>query len=254
MITRNRLQKEFAPRIEKVIQSYYDAAAVKVESAGAHSAQGMIHGDTVLNGLTTTIKDLYHTAVLDATKRPVVNTGKEQKDLPSWLQLVWGYLDRFILTKVVLPISLTTIDDVNEVLKNGLDRGLGSAEMVKQLQDTELPKWRSRLIIRTEGVSATNTAQMIQAASSPWETDKQWIAVDDNRTRYTHGHNGVDGERIGLFEKFSNGLWFPGDKSAPAKEVCNCRCTLGYFAKRDFDGNLVPRAAHAETELAKLLS
>ena len=248
---RNRILKAYAPQIEKVIRDYFSATAYAVEQKGIHHAQGIVHSDHVLPGLTTVIQNLYRDAVKMATKKPVVNT----KAFPHWLQIVFGFLDRFLLNKVVLPISQTTIDQVDEMLKEALDKGWGTTQMVDALKNTELPAWRARLISRTETVRATNIAQMVQATQSPFETEKMWIAVEDNRTRFTHTHAGVDGERVGLYEKYSNGGYFPGDPNLPAKEVCNCRCTQGFFAKRDLDGNLVPRDPQtAELELAKLLN
>lgn len=245
------MEKAFAPRVEKIIRDYYQSTADHVASRGIHSAQGMIHGDTVLNGLTTTMNALYRKATAMAIKKPVVST----KALPKWVQIVFQFLDRFILNKVVLPISQTTIDDVNRLLQEGIDEGWGSSEMVKRLEDSELPKWRARMIVRTETVRATNVASMVQASQSPYEVEKQWIAVEDNRTRQSHSnHGGVDGERIDFLDKYSNGLYFPGDPTGPAKEVINCRCTQGFFAKRDLNGNLVPKQLQApDLEIAKLL-
>lgn len=265
-VLRNRIERFYAPKIEKVLRDYFQLVANKVKSHGIHSAQGMVHGDVAINGLATVIKNLYRDAAIQATRQNVVSSmavnasGKlvqkpARKALPNWLQIVFSFLDRFLLNKVVLPISETTIQQVDDMLKKALDEGWGTSAMVKELEDSELPAWRARLIARTETVRAANIAQMIQAAQSPWKMKKQWIAVDDNRTRYTHKHGtGVDGEVRDLTEKFSNGGQFPGDPRLPAAQVCNCRCTLGYFAERDEDGNLVPRDATLELSLAKLLN
>lgn len=253
-VLRNRLEKFYAPKIEKVLRDYFQATADKVQSHGIHSAQGMIHGDVALNGLSTVIKNLYRDAVQQAIKKPVVSA-RQVKAFPSWLQLVYAFLDRFLLNKVVLPISATTIQQVDDMLKKALDEGWGTTSMVKELEDTELPAWRARLIARTETVRATNIAQMMQAVQSPFKMKKMWLAVDDNRTRYTHKHGtGVGDEVRDLTEPYSNGGQFPGDPRLDASEVCNCRCTQGYFADRDEDGNLVPREKDAELVLAKLLN
>ena len=53
---------------------------------------------------------------------------------------------------------------------------------------------------------------------------KQWLATLDQRTR--HSHRRLDGEVVGLDERFSNGLEYPGDPSGAGSEVYNCRCTL----------------------------
>lgn len=246
--------KVYQPQIEKVLRDYFQAAANKVKSHGIHSAQGMIHGDVALNGLTTVIRKLYRDAVIQATNKNVVSS-TELKALPPWLQIVFTFLDRYLLNKVVLPISQTTIQRVDDMLQTALDEGWGTSSMVKELEDTELAAWRARLISRTETVRATNIAQMIQASQSKYKMKKQWIAVDDNRTRPTHNHaTGVDGEVRDLTEPYSNGGQFPGDPRLPAEEVCNCRCTQGYFADRDEDGNLVPRDPNDEISLSKLLN
>jgi SPP1 gp7 family putative phage head morphogenesis protein len=51
-----------------------------------------------------------------------------------------------------------------------------------------------------------------------------WLATLDGRTR--DSHRDLDGEKIEVGEKFSNGCRFPGDPQGRAEEVYNCRCTL----------------------------
>lgn len=250
---RRRMEKSFQPRIEKVLRDYLKEVSKHVQMRGIESAKKLNNNHKLLNGLTTTMQALYRKAVAMAIAKPVVSTGK--KEFPSWVQIVFSFLDRYILNKVVLPISDTTIEQVNELLQEGIDNGWGSSEMTARLDDTELPKWRARMIVRTETVRATNVAQMVQASQNPYEQEKQWIAVDDARTRQTHSsHGGVDGERIPFLDQYSNGLYFPGDPTGPAKEVINCRCTQGFFAVRDDNGNLVRKQQRRlEQDLAKLL-
>ena len=52
---------------------------------------------------------------------------------------------------------------------------------------------------------------------------KKWISTADSRTRERHLK--MMNETVGLNEKFSNGLEFPGAIGGPASEVVNCRCT-----------------------------
>lgn len=236
-ILRTRIEKLFAPAVEKAIRAYIDAVIQAVKIKGIHAAQGQIHDDVVLNGLNAALQELYAYAVVKSITKPVYST----KALPHFVQRVLSFLDKFLLNKVVLPISQHTIDAVDDILSKGIDEGLGVNEMVKRLEDTPLPEWRAKMIVRTEATRATNFAQMVAADQSPWEMEKQWIAIEDTRTRYTHSHKGVDGERVGLYEKFSNGLMYPGDSNGSAKEVINCRCTLGYTAARDENGRLIKK-------------
>ena len=52
---------------------------------------------------------------------------------------------------------------------------------------------------------------------------KKWISTADSRTRESHLK--MMNETVGLNEKFSNGLDYPGGLGGAASEVCNCRCT-----------------------------
>ena len=53
---------------------------------------------------------------------------------------------------------------------------------------------------------------------------QEWLATLDVRTRSSHRQ--LDGEKVEVGEKFSNGLRFPGDPEGAGSEVYNCRCTL----------------------------
>jgi uncharacterized protein with gpF-like domain len=65
---------------------------------------------------------------------------------------------------------------------------------------------------------------------------KEWISVQDDRTRDSHLI--MDGVVVPITDKFevpatsqTTGGWleYPGDPSADPSEVCNCRCTTAPF-------------------------
>lgn len=56
------------------------------------------------------------------------------------------------------------------------------------------------------------------------DLEQEWSATLDGATR--HSHRMVDGEKVKVGQKFSNGVRFPGDPDGPAREIYNCRCTL----------------------------
>lgn len=67
---------------------------------------------------------------------------------------------------------------------------------------------------------------------------KEWISVQDDRTR--DAHLVMDGVVIPIEDKFevpatsqSEGAFmdYPGDASAPAGQVVNCRCVVSGFVK-----------------------
>jgi uncharacterized protein with gpF-like domain len=107
---------------------------------------------------------------------------------------------------------------------------------------------RAMRIARTETVTAANAAGQIYANTSGMEMNKTWIAVKDKRTR--HDHSIVDGTTIDINLPFNVGtaqMMHPGARTqpngleVPAKEIVNCRCTVGYVAKRDANGNIILR-------------
>jgi uncharacterized protein with gpF-like domain len=62
---------------------------------------------------------------------------------------------------------------------------------------------------------------------------KQWLAVEDARTRPAHA--AADGQQQNVGTPFLVGgitMQHPGDPTAPPDEVCNCRCTAVYMPRR----------------------
>lgn len=96
---------------------------------------------------------------------------------------------------------------------------------------------RGQTIARTEGLKVMNQArdealrQMIQQTGINPDTVKRiWNATRDKRTR--DSHEAMQGQERGLGMAFQSGagvpLIYPGDPSAPASEIINCRCVLTF--------------------------
>lgn len=89
------------------------------------------------------------------------------------------------------------------------------------------------------------------------ELENEWLATLDGRTR--HSHRRLDGERVKVGQKFSNGCRFPGDPEGKPDEVWNCRCTMvgvikevrGVAAKRRDKYGLLPNMTYAQWERQK---
>lgn len=80
---------------------------------------------------------------------------------------------------------------------------------------------------RTSVTAAENAGRVEsyrRAQSLGIELKQEWLATLDGRTRSSHRK--LDGEKVEVGEKFSNGCRYPGDPEAPYAETCNCRCTL----------------------------
>jgi hypothetical protein len=102
-------------------------------------------------------------------------------------------------------------------------------------------KWQALRIARTETTFASNFAAVKAAQNSGFEMIKTWIAVSDNRTRHDHAIENNQSVDFDKPFKMADGtlMMYAGDPSAPAKQVINCRCTVGFEGKRDKDGMLI---------------
>ncbi len=174
--------------------------------------------------------------------------GKSQKtDLFSYVIL--QYLERQGLDQLAADITDTTKNQIRRYLMQGAANNLSYAEMIPILRQAGITDYRAELIARTETSRAANTGSMVGAMSTGLVTVKEWIAAKDNRTRRiprdSADHLHMDGIRVPIDTKFEvKGKTFvdymlhPGDSTAHAANVCNCRCTLGYEAVRGSDGKL----------------
>lgn len=100
-----------------------------------------------------------------------------------------------------------------------------------------LSEGRARTIARTEVASASNDANLnaAKALEIPG-LEKEWVIIKDDRTRDGGkdgdgpDHDAMDGVTIPIEEKFTvppdTDMDGPGDPSAGAEQICNCRCVL----------------------------
>jgi len=115
---------------------------------------------------------------------------------------------------------------------------LGAVERGRILKNqfNTYSQFQSERLVRTEATAAANFATM-QSASTIFpkeQMQKEWIASFDDRTRSTHSE--ADGQIVMANDTFFVGgsqMMFPGDPSAPAAEVINCRCSIAYIPIED---------------------
>lgn len=157
---------------------------------------------------------------------------------------ILNYFEMDLLSDVS-NINDTTRNHILDALRTAAERGLGIDDTIALIYDVAIPTWRARLIARTETVTAANQGAALAAAKTGISLNKIWIAAVDNRTR--HDHLAVNRAMVDYAEPFIVGgypMMQPGDrgtksKPTPAKEICNCRCTVGYEPKRDNNGRIV---------------
>ena len=113
-------------------------------------------------------------------------------------------------------------------ITQGVLLGESIPKIAKRMQDvTGANRAAAVRLARTSTTAAENVGRVDsyrRAQSLGIELKQEWLATLDGRTRSSHRK--LDGEKVEVGEKFSNGCRYPGDPEAPYAETCNCRCTL----------------------------
>lgn len=125
--------------------------------------------------------------------------------------------------KMITDVSKTTRSLVSDIIQGGIDAQASTKEIARLISEaTGFDRSRAELIARTETTKAFNGAptESLTALSAGGKRrfTKTWSGVLDDRER--DEHVAMEGEVVGIDEKFSNDLMYPSEP--------NCRCTLLY--------------------------
>lgn len=120
------------------------------------------------------------------------------------------------------------IVNINQAISQGLIRGSSYLEISKGVKEALEQNANNALrIARTEThrVQVESTFDSMKHAENIGvKFKKRWLSTLDRNTR--DSHQSLDGEEVGLDEKFSNGLLYPGDPAGEPSEIINCRCEM----------------------------
>jgi hypothetical protein len=232
-----RYEKQIYTALKKQLKPYLDAIK---EAPGNVQRFDLITPAPladVLENLYVIAGVAYADAMYNAIQPPNKAT-KEQ------LRAQWtDFMRRFAVTNLsglLIDINRTSVNLIERLVKTGLEQGKGILEIAKAIEQSVATIFtnRSKLIARTEMVKATNTAAMQSAATSDFMYEKKWVPATDQRTRPDHIAM-LNSDWIPFNAKFTVGgieMDRPGDASAPASQVCNCRCKVVFRIMRDVDG------------------
>lgn len=125
---------------------------------------------------------------------------------------------------LVTNITETTRDRIAAVVASGIEEGLGARKLAGRIEDaTAFNRERAQLIARTEATRVSNGAPVAALkALRGSQFTKTWTTAGDDRVRDEHVE--LEGETVGVDEKFSNGLAFPSEP--------NCRCILTFSEQK----------------------
>ena len=112
--------------------------------------------------------------------------------------------------------------DLSRIVSRGVEAGEGVPVISRNIRDNfNTTLKRARTIARTETGIVLNNARYEMMDREPVTKRHEWSSSIDSLVRPSHQ---IDGEKRRLGRRFSNGLRFPGDPTAPAAEIINCRC------------------------------
>lgn len=144
----------------------------------------------------------------------------------------------------IVSVHQTLIDAIVAVIAKGYEDNISVAEITRNLQNKfGWYKAQALRIARTETTTATNFATVVAAQNSDFVLEKTWISVQDNRTRRPpksiYDHLDMNGVKVALNQPFFTSgeeIMYPGDPSAKAGNVINCRCKVVFTVKEDENG------------------
>ncbi len=154
--------------------------------------------------------------------------GTKAQNFDSWIQT---FIKTQGLDKVEM-LTNTSRDTLKLVIANGVKDGLGqddiARDIVKKMGGVSA-NLRAKTIARTEVHTAASFAAHVTAATSELPMTKEWVAVEDERTR--EAHTQADGQIVDInssFEVDGEQLAYPGDPSGSEGNTINCRCAALY--------------------------
>jgi uncharacterized protein with gpF-like domain len=249
-----RYESKYLRKIFNALKSQVDAFVTVMTEQGLQPAKNQLNLTVINDQIGPVIRDLYVEVGLffgrKAWREIQRSTKKVQKAAnfgfnQQWANDIIKFFQIFLLNDAVIPITETTKNQILNILEQATNEGWSIDQIARKLQSPELLLWRARLIARTEIAKAAFEGRKLADRDNEYETQKEWIAANDHRTR--HGHRKVDGEVIDFDMQFQvptekgviDMMQGPGDPTASAANVINCRCSTALTAKRDENGRLL---------------
>ena len=136
-----------------------------------------------------------------------------------------AYDVRRAVLKAVNDADIGSVNSLREAVRLALTDALGAVDLKMSQLDA-----RADRIARTETIKANNGARVQEMRNNDIE-EHTWLSSRDNAVR--DGHRQLDGTTVKVDSEFAYGLKFPGDRSADAAQVVNCRCTTIPVVKQE---------------------
>lgn len=259
-----QFEKLYFPKVRKAIRYKKNQTLNKLRSGGIQSAVNFLTTDLGNERLTEVVEDLYKQVGLRHARlnysRMLSETGKKGHIVPIemkgfgfnqiWTNFIINYFRQFLLDKITYAVAATTRDALLGILTLATTEGWSIDQTIDKVEGWN-ERYQAARVVRTETNRAANVGAQANSETFAYEQMKEWVSAHDNRVRGKKpkdhaNHVKLDGTKIDADDSFHdsvNGdmLQFPGDINASAASTINCRCMAVWTAKRDKDGNLIPK-------------
>jgi hypothetical protein len=267
-----RFELLFFRRITKPIQKRVNEFISKIHKDGFGAARSWLENKLTNPELTQEIIRLHRTVGLKNADLAYRDLKQQERSIPKpkffigydsletkrasfglneeWINFIIEYLRGNLTTKITFEVSETLKKHLLLILNKAVAGGWGIDKTVSFLKQDDFSEVQAARIARTEVNRASNAGTLAAGSTYQYEMQKEWISVEDNRTRgkaKDHAnHRELNETKIDfddLFVDKVNGdrLRAPGDPNASAASTINCRCQMGLSPKRDVNGRLIPK-------------
>ena len=233
-----RMIRRFEPRLRRAILSQIRGAVNAYEDGRPWESAIHLGEDQIEREYERMYTEAYET--IGARIATALDDGSkslrfERKELPEMFRrAMQAFVRRWTATQVTKVTSTTRVW-IAAAVQRGIEEGLSVPEIGGRIRShaTTIAGWRANTIARTEVHSAANAGAMEAAKESGRVRMKNWVHVNDPRTR--DGDNGdfdhTNVESVPIDEPFivdGEELMYPGDPSGSAGNIVNCRCAMTY--------------------------
>lgn len=258
-------EQHFAPKIKKALITQYDQfLTAKKHGLSDDHALEHITSNSVQTVLKAIYKDSVHYGSLVYSQLPKAPKKVKRRAPIGFNEEIIALISQYYAGDILNfseGITDTTKDKIKEILQQATLEGQGLQWTVDsiQAQSDDLNPNRSRLIARTETVTATNQAGHLAAAKTGLLMQKQWLSAEDSRVRAAHAI--ADGQTIDFDSYFFVGgetMLIPGARvqesglATSPENVCNCRCVSLHLPQRNSNGQLIEHDYGLLSELTSL--
>lgn len=176
--------------------------------------------------------------------RKAMSEGIEVKSFADFMrEVARRYIGLEVIRRRIFGVAETTRRQIVDAVDTGYRDGLGQEAIATRIVENAptIARRRAGVIARTETHGAANYGAHEAARQTGLPLKREWVSVDDHRTRNfgdedPYDHRRMAGQVVGMDEAFqmpseTGGtvpIMFPGDPEAPLAGTINCRCTVAF--------------------------